>query len=314
MMRLLIADDDAVNRRLLQRMLEKWGYGVAACGDGEAAWRLLDDPDSPRLVLSDWMMPELNGIDLCRRIRTRDDDGYTYFILLTARDRRQDLIDGLKAGVDDFISKPFDPDELRYRLKIGERILDLETRILRLAMTDPLTGVLNRRAFFQRGETELRRAEREHTGLGLIMTDIDHFKRVNDRYGHQVGDAVLQAVCRTLQEGLRTYDFLGRFGGEEFIIALPNTGPVDAVRIAERLRAAVAATRSALPQEAEGLAVTASFGVGCAHPAPEAPPVLDELISRVDEALYAAKRAGRNRVCPVSPGFESAPEGLNGAT
>ncbi len=179
-MKVLIAEDEPVSRRLLERFLRKWGYDVLVTCDGSEAWEALQETDSPNLVVSDWMMPEMDGLELCRKIRGMDRSGYIYFILLTAKGRKNDVIQGLEAGADDFLVKPFDKEELQYRIRIGERIIELERRILDLAATDSLTGVLNRRAFMERLEQEIERSRRGNTSLSLIMADIDYFKKVND--------------------------------------------------------------------------------------------------------------------------------------
>jgi two-component system, cell cycle response regulator len=246
------------------------------------------------LLISDWMMPEMDGLELCRRIRAAGIAGYTYFIILTAREKKEDIVKGLEAGADDFLVKPFIPEELKCRVLIGERILDLEKRILQLASTDPLTGIWNRRAFMERLKAELERTARERTSLSIIMVDIDHFKRVNDEHGHQAGDQVLQQFSRRLMELARTYDFLGRYGGEEFIACLPNTNEAQARSIAERLRRGVEEMAISLPG-GENIPITASFGTA-SHLAAAGKDDVDRIIKRADDALYKAKREGRNCV------------------
>jgi len=220
----LIADDDALSRRVLHDVLVDWGYQVIAAKNGNEAWNIMQQDHPPNLVILDWMMPGLDGVDICAMVRQQVKPRYTYIILLTSRNRPEDIVQGLEAGADDYIVKPFNPDELKYRLKIGERIIDLEERILGLARIDYLTGLLNRRAFMEKLEIEINRSLREGTGLGIIIADIDYFKTINDSYGHLAGDRVLQNVARCLQKSCRRYDFAGRYGGEEFILGFPGVG------------------------------------------------------------------------------------------
>lgn len=294
-MKILIAEDDAVSRRLLESFLRKWGYDVLITSNGREAWELLQEPEAPSLVVSDWIMPDMDGLELCRKIREVERAEYTYFIILTAKGKKEDVITGLEAGADDYLTKPFNRDELKYRVKIGERIIDLERRILRLASTDSLTGVLNRRAFMERMEQEISRSFRDNLPLSLILSDIDHFKRVNDRHGHQVGDLVLQRFVSQLMESSRPYDFVGRYGGEEFVICLPTAGGSQTRAVAERMRKRVEDMRIVLPDGSQSVWITASFGIVALRL--ELEDSVDSLIGRADEALYKAKHEGRNRVC-----------------
>ncbi len=191
-MKVLIAEDDPAGRRLLEAFLQEWGYEVRVTSGGREAWGVLQEPEAPSLIISDWMMPDMNGAELCKKIRAMNRADYIYFIMLTSKGEKKDVIEGLQSGADDFIIKPFDQNELKYRVKIGERIVKLEQRVQQLARTDHLTGVLNRRAFMERMEEEVHRFRRENSTFSLIMTDIDYFKRVNDRYGHPAGDLVLK--------------------------------------------------------------------------------------------------------------------------
>ncbi len=293
-MRILIAEDEPISRRLLENALTKWGYEVVVTKNGEEAWNILQQEDSPNLVILDWMMPGMDGIEVTRRLRGRQQDNYVYIILLTARSRPEDIIAGLDSGVDDYIVKPFFDEELRYRLKIGERIIRLEQRILNLARIDYLTGLLNRRAFMERLEAEVSRANRTRGDLGLIIIDIDFFKRVNDTYGHQAGDLVLQDFAKNLTEFCRGYDFIGRYGGEEFIIGLPGTNLEECGIIAERIRQQIETSHTSLDEEGVFINVTASFGITAMEGA--YPYTTDKLISAADNALYFAKNSGRNTV------------------
>lgn len=293
-MRLLIAEDEPISRKLLEDSLRQWGYDVIVTKNGEEAWNVLQQEDSPNLVILDWMMPGMDGIEVSRRVRARETANYVYIILLTARSRPEDIIIGLDSGADDYIVKPFHDEELKYRLKIGERIIKLEQRILNLARTDYLTGLLNRRAFIERLEAEVNRGKRMQGTLGLIIIDIDHFKQINDTYGHQAGDLVLQSFARNLNECCRGYDFIGRYGGEEFIICLPEANMEEAALTAERIRYKVAQNDTWIPSKGIWLNITASFGITAMDNG--LPNTTDLLISAADNALYLAKSLGRNRV------------------
>jgi two-component system chemotaxis response regulator CheY len=280
---------------MLETFLRKWGYDIVITTNGREAWEVLQEPEAPNLVISDWMMPDMDGLELCRRIREMERAEYIYFIILTSKGKKEDVITGLEAGADDYLIKPFNQDELKYRVKIGERIIELERRILRLASTDSLTGVLNRRAFMERMEQEINRSFRENLPLSLILADIDHFKGVNDRYGHQVGDLVLQRFVSQLTESSRPYDFVGRYGGEEFVICLPGSTDSQARTVAERMRKSVEEMKIMLPNSSQSVRITTSFGVVTLRL--ELEDSVDSLIGRADDALYKAKREGRNCVC-----------------
>ncbi len=296
-MRVLIADDEAVSRKLLEATLVRLGHEVVAVGDGRAAIEALMEQDGPRLAILDWMMPGADGLDVCRAVRQKS-DAYVYTIVLTARGGMDDMLAGLDAGADDFLTKPFNAPELNARLRSGMRVLELQRGLLeahealrRHATLDHLTGLWNRRMILEQLDRELNRVRREKRPLSVIMVDIDRFKHVNDTYGHAVGDVVIQATARALQSQVREYDFVGRYGGEEFIILVPGCDTHEARAIAERVRARVEAEPIATEQES--LQVTASFGL-----ASTAVAGLDAaaLIQAADDALYRAKTAGRNRV------------------
>jgi two-component system chemotaxis response regulator CheY len=293
--KVLIVEDDPVSRRLLEVFLVKWGYDVKSTRNGIEAWQLLHEPKAPSLVISDWMMPGMDGLELCRKIRDMERPEYTYFIIITAKEKTEDVVEGLEAGADDYLVKPFDQEELKYRVKIGERIIQLERRILQLATIDSLTGVLNRRAFMERIEVEVHRSNRENLDLSLILVDIDHFKSINDRYGHQVGDRVLQKFTEQLTKPSREYDFVGRYGGEEFVICLPGSNENQALSVAERMRKTVENMKIMLPYGSQSIQITASFGVACFRLGPD--DTVDLLTARADEAMYRGKAEGRNRVC-----------------
>jgi len=297
-MKILVVDDEQISRRILEAMLNKWGYETVSAENGADAWALMQKPDAPNLVVSDWMMPRMDGIELCEKIRGIERPGYVYFILLTTKAEKKDVIQGLESGADDFIVKPFDHEELRSRIKIGERIINLEQKIITLANTDYLTGILNRRAFMERLEEETNRGIRKNKGLTLILADIDHFKNVNDTYGHLIGDIVLKEFAQKISELSRSYDVVGRYGGEEFIVCLPETDLENAMQIAERMRINIEGIRIDLPGiSSPPVKVTASFGVAACDM--ECFENIDAIIKTADDALYRAKAEGRNRVCPA---------------
>ncbi|MBA3012211.1 MAG: diguanylate cyclase [Proteobacteria bacterium] len=294
-MKILIADDDPISRRILEANLLEWGYELMVASDGLEAWEILQKPESPNLIISDWMMPRMDGLELCREIRNMEKSKYIYFIILTAKGEKKDIISGLEAGADDFLTKPFNQEELKYRTRIGERVLNLEHRIMELANIDSLTGLLNRRAFMEKMEQEMSRTQRENNSFSLILTDIDHFKNVNDTYGHQIGDLVLRRFTGQLKTLARPYDFLGRYGGEEFLICLPGANGLQAASTAERMRRQTEDMEIMLPDDSQSIRITASFGTACYSV--ESEKDVDSLIKRTDVALYMAKNKGRNCVC-----------------
>jgi diguanylate cyclase (GGDEF)-like protein len=294
----LIADDDPVSRRLLQVSLGNAGYRVVVATNGVEAISKLNERDCPRLAVLDWMMPEMDGVEVCRTVRSSAREPYLYIILLTAKGHQTEIIEGLEAGADDYITKPFDLQELKARLRSGKRILELQEQLvtareqLRIQAThDSLTGLFNRMAILEALDRESTRCRREKKPLGIIMADLDHFKLINDTYGHQAGDAVLQETARRMSASLRAYDSVGRYGGEEFLMVVPGSDLVPAAELAERLRQGVAAQ----PVSVDGatIAVTLSLGVAVFAEGLGRP---QELLRQADEALYAAKDHGRNRV------------------
>jgi two-component system, cell cycle response regulator len=295
----LIAEDNPGFRLALEKLLKKWGYDVVAATNGQQAWDALRKDDPPRLAILDWMMPELDGVEVCRRVREQNREPYIYILLLTAKDTDQELIEGMEAGADEYLRKPVNTQELRVRLRAGRRIIDLQEELVRArellrqqASRDCLTEFYNRGAMFEVLNRELKRAERESDSLSLIMTDLDHFKEVNDRLGHPAGDAVLREAARRMAACVRPYDAPCRYGGEEFVIVMPGCTLDDAIVRAEDVRAQVAATPIHVP---EGLVnVTCSVGVtSTSGPAGFDPAAL---LHAADEALYVAKNKGRNRV------------------
>jgi two-component system cell cycle response regulator len=294
--KILIAEDDVTSRILLKRVLESWGYEVTATKDGAEALQALQGEAAPRLAILDWMMPGMDGVDVCRRVRARETLQPTYIILLTALGDKESVVTGLNAGADDYVGKPYDPDELHARLEVGRRLVELNDELLEaqhaleiLARTDALTSVLNRGAIVEELEMEAGRAAREGSPLGLGMLDVDHFKLVNDTYGHAAGDAVLCEVVRRVLGVMRPYDTFGRFGGEEFLVLVPGSGERELVAVLERIRNAIGSAPFLV--DGHDLVVTVSLG-GAVRGHESA----DGLIARADDALYAAKEQGRDRV------------------
>ncbi|MEX0979427.1 MAG: diguanylate cyclase [Pirellulales bacterium] len=303
-MRVLIADDEAVSRRLLASLLNRWGYEVIVANDGVEASTALLSPDAPKLAILDWLMPGIDGVQLCRDIRRNKPEPYTYIIMLTGKRNKGDVINGLDAGADDYVVKPFDPEELKVRLRTGKRILYLQDQLISArealrdqATRDPLTGIWNRAAISKILCDELERARREGSSLGIAVADLDFFKQINDTHGHPIGDEVLRNVAQAMRESVRRYDSIGRYGGEEFLIVLPGCDTCNAVSHAERLRAAIARVTVETPRGR--VSPTGSFGVAVAgkHFSFDA----GELIEAVDVALYQAKQNGRNRVEMAAP-------------
>src|ERR1051326_2475504 len=260
--------------------------------DGMEALRILNDPDRPRLVVLDWEMPRLDGLGVCQAIRRGLQEPYVYVLLLTSNDREEEIIAGLDAGADDYRTKPCDLGELQARLRAAMRILKLQDQLVSAreasreqAMRDPLTGLLNRGAVLDALQQECSRTDRIGGSFGVIMVDVDHFKAINDTYGHLVGDGVLREVSTRLRGSLRTYDSIGRYGGEEFLVIAPGCGAASAQELAERLRRAVGDT--AIRYSGRSLPVTISLGVASGAGSP----ARDALLGGSDEAVYAWKAA-----------------------
>ena len=298
-MKILVADDDPVTLHMVVYRLRQWGHEVISCTDGDSALKLLEGGLIPNVVILDWMMPGINGPELCQKIRARTDCLYVFIVLLTGKNNPEDLIVGLDAGADDYLTKPFHLGELEARLRAGKRVVDLQNELigaretLRIqAMHDSLTQLLNHGAILDSLLGEINRAHRAHQPLSLILADLDGFKNVNDSYGHVVGDQVLVEVARRMRNCLRSYDAIGRYGGEEFLVIMPNSEDSQALQLAERIRLAVSSEPFRLPQV--DLTITVSQGV-VTWMKPESVPI-EQLIQAADRALYSVKNSGRNGV------------------
>ena len=309
-MNILIVDDAPDIRLVLKTVLEKQGHHVTTANDGEAAWELLKT-EAFQIVISDWMMPRLDGLGLCKRIRQEPLAKYTYIILLTGMSGKTNLISGIAAGADDFATKPINSEELEVRLRSAKRILDLEKSLAKqnealelannklhnMATTDGLTGLFNRHAFQKHLEDSLLYSRRANQTLSLLMIDVDYFKPYNDTYGHVKGDTALKTVASVLKSSSRKSDFVARFGGEEFSVILPNTDNEGAMHCAEELRAAIEGTQ--WPERE----ITVSIGatsilyeqVSEASQASIPTEVFTKILQEADQALYQAKETGRNK-------------------
>jgi diguanylate cyclase (GGDEF)-like protein len=285
---------------MIERMLQQIGYEVITADNGRQAANILSAEDGPRLSLIDWMMPQLDGPGVCREIRDRSDDLYTYILLLTAKRSREDVVIGLQAGADDYLTKPVHPAELEARLNTGRRILRLEDKLVEAreemrfkATHDGLTSLWNRAAILTLLRSELARSMRDRSAVSLLLCDIDHFKRINDTHGHLVGDEVLQIVSRRLLDAVRLYDAVGRYGGEEFLIVLTGCVGEDLRHRAEQVRIAISSFP--IPTASGPIPVSLSVGAITIENWERALPI-EFFLKQADDALYLAKAAGRDKV------------------
>ena len=298
--RVLIADDDPVSRSVLERDLIANGFQVQSVADGVQALAVAEQPDAPRLIILDWVMPGMSGPEICARLRLRkSEDQCRYVLLLSAKGRINDVVTGLDAGADDYLIKPFQSSELLARIRVGTRTLKLQDDLLRAhellrfqATHDSLTGIWNRGALMQLAQSEIQRAQRTSAAIGFLLIDLDYFKNINDRLGHPTGDLVLREVAQQLSQAVRAYDVVGRYGGEEFLVVAAALGQRQLHEYADRLRSSIAALRIETP--GGSASVTISIGVSAVGDATEC--ALESMIRRADVALYQAKRQGRNRI------------------
>jgi diguanylate cyclase (GGDEF)-like protein len=296
--RVLIAEDDKLCRTILEKNLRKWGYEIISTEDGKEAWKAIQE-NNIQIAILDWIMPKIDGVELCKKIREKKWDEYIYLIMLTVRNKQSDIRKGFAAGVDDYITKPFDTHELKARLQTGKRIISLQNQLLdsqkklqEIATHDTLTNLLNRYEILNVLTDEFHRSLRENKPVSTVMLDIDFFKKINDSYGHDVGDEVLVEVASRLKGTLRRYDKVGRYGGDEFLAILPGCSLDNAKRIAERLRRIVCKDR--IKTGAGQLYVTVS--VGCASSESHSHKSIEYLVKFSDKAMYHAKNMGRNCV------------------
>jgi two-component system, cell cycle response regulator len=295
---ILIADDDPIARSMLRALLTKWGYKVISAHDGLEAARILEGSDPPQLAVLDWTMPGAEGPAVCQRVRALPERPYVYILLVTARNERGDLLSGLESGADDYLTKPFDTEELRARLLVGRRILDLQNNLittreeLRFKAThDALTGIANRATVLEAANRERARQVREKGPFGIVLMDVDHFKLVNDGCGHLAGDAVLLAIAQRIASCVRPYDTVGRYGGEEFLVVAPLSDAPGTMALAERIRMHI----ESAPVEAVVGSIRVTVSCGVAVSDGNTPIETEGLLHLADEALYRAKAQGRNR-------------------
>jgi two-component system, cell cycle response regulator len=301
--RILLADDEPTQRLILARLLKRAGYEVETAANGREALAKIEAGDF-QLMITDWEMPEMDGIALCSALRASHGKAYIYTILLTARDTIEHVVAGLQAGADDYLTKPVVEPELIARLSTGKRIVTLERSLRaaneenrRLSVTDPLTGVYNRRYLMEQLPREIERAARYGRQLATIMCDVDFFKQINDTHGHLTGDEVLKWFVSQLRLGVRGSDWIARYGGEEFVIVLPETNVTAAAAAAEHVRRQIAQRPFPFPDgSGASIAVTASFGASGWTGAVPASATLDALMAKCDAGVYSSKAGGRDRI------------------
>ncbi len=300
-MKILLVEDSYIERRKVGGYLTDWGLDYVAVGSGTEAIKLLEGPDPPELALLDWLLPGLDGIDVLRRIRKLGHENYIYTVMLTAKTQKRDRLNAMEAGADDYLSKPVDPSELRSRVMVGKRIVELQQSLRFAATHDFLTNLLNRAEILAALEREFSRSGREEKPTTVILADIDHFKRVNDTLGHAAGDEVLKEVARRLKADLRPYDVVGRYGGEEFLVILPGCNLTTGARRADEIRTLVAKGPITTPFGT----TSATVSMGVTATVSQRDCSVSEFLREADVSLYAAKKNGRNRVEVFSPAANS---------
>jgi diguanylate cyclase (GGDEF)-like protein len=302
-MRILVVEDSKLDQHRITECLKEWHLEFTTVGDGAEAWSLLQNPTPPDLVLLDWMLPGIEGLELCRKIRTLGVNGtYIYTVMLTAKNKKADLLTAMAAGADDYLTKPVDISELRAKILVGKRIIELQQSLKFAATHDFLTRLLNRAEIMAGVRRELSRGDRQKKPVAVVLADIDHFKQINDSLGHAAGDLVLKEVATRLQSDLRAYDLAGRYGGEEFLLVLPGCTSAVAGRRADEIRGLIA--KDAVITTFAQVSVTLSMGVAGTDVLPFGS--LEELLQHADEALYRAKQSGRNRVDVAAPKLSAA--------
>ena len=307
-MKVLIAEDDAISRTILQRAVEKFGHECLAAEDGEKAWELFQSTPEVDVIVSDWMMPGIDGPEFCRRVREKNAPWYTFFIFLTALGDKEHLLEGMHAGADDYLAKPLDREELQVRLIAASRVNSLHRQLseqkakleklnrelFAASRRDPLTLLGNRLRLREDLEVLSAQVERYGHSYCVMLCDVDFFKPYNDVYGHLAGDEVLKKTAQTISENLRAGDVTYRYGGEEFLILLREQSLESASVAAEHLRRSV--EDLAIPHEASTPPGVVTISVGLAALPPGEKKPAEELLKEADAALYRAKEAGRNRV------------------
>jgi two-component system cell cycle response regulator len=297
---ILIADDDYNFRNAMINMVQLWGYEVISAKNGFDVWEILLGGGAPRMMILDWIMPGMDGVEICKRLRSRKDDPYTYIILVTIQDQIEKLAEGITAGADDYLTKPVVPEELEARLLAGKRILDLQTELMSArdalqvqATHDPLTNLWNRKGILDILKREVSRASRNSVPLTVIMADVDDFKFINDSFGHPVGDGVLVEIAARMRDTIRSYDAVGRLGGDEFLMVLPGCDTEAALCLAERTRQKMALGQFPFPENdifsisiSMGIA-SSSMGIGLNA---------EDLVLAADSALLRAKQMGKDRI------------------
>lgn len=293
----LVAEDNPVMQTVVKFMLTSWGYDPILTVDGRDAWQILQRDAAPRLALMDWMMPGMEGVEICRQVRAAGREPYTYIVLLSARDSGADLVKAMDAGADDYLRKPFDAQELRVRLKAGQRIIQLQEQLLTArenlreqARRDPITGLLNHAAILATLDGELETAGA--ASVAILLADLDRFRRINDTFGRPAGDAVLREFALRVQAALPPAATVGRYGGGEVLIVLPGFDAAAAQPLVARIVDAIATERFNIG--AASFPVTCS--VGLASSDTTGGPDASGLLRSADESLFWARRDGRNQV------------------
>ena len=298
-MKILIAEDDNVTRHILEKSVTEMDFEVVSCKNGHDAWKILQSENPPHLLILDWMMPGMDGLEICRKVREQAKEPYTFILLLTSKGEQDDFVKGMEAGADDYVVKPFNHNDLRVRLKAGRRIVELNEELLyvrdnleKQATHDKLTGLYNRHFMVEILEKEFSRALRHQSDLSCLLLDLDNFKDVNDTFGHTFGDLVLREFSAGLQQNIRKSDISIRYGGEEFMVLLPNTGIAGAQNIAEKIRATCEKKR--YDDGHNSTTVTVSIGIASI----KQHQLIDdkEIVACADKALYRSKAEGRNRI------------------
>ncbi|MDQ5985618.1 MAG: Regulator of RpoS [Syntrophus sp. SKADARSKE-3] len=308
MMKVLIAEDDSASNILLKRMLIRWGFDVISSFDGNEAWQILQQDNAPPIAILDWMMPGMEGSEICQCLREfeKGQDRYTYVILLSSRSEKEDIVIGLDAGADDYIIKPFDKEEMRARLRAGQRIIELQgalrqanKRLTIMSRLDPLTGALSRNAILDDLDLAMYRAAREKKSLGISLIDVDNLKEFNDLYGRSVGDRVLQDSVRRINASLRRTDYFGRYGGDEFLVILLGVDIEKGLHVCQRIRKAIGDQQVEINGEA--LRVTASQSLIIW----DGKSGIDELVASAERGLKTTAFKGCNRLEATASGIQA---------